>query len=164
MTSDEHNKYLSWTFLGNGLFQTFMLVFIYSMVLAYFLLVAPSGPSFSLTLMAIVFGVAFIINLALISPNFVAYFALKNRKPWARIASIVAGVLSAMNVPIGTAACAYSMWFFFGEEWKSVYPDTAGSAPNRHQLGYGGQKDWEGRYVRQDGEVVYQPSTPPDWR
>ena len=164
MTAEEHNKYISWTFLANGLFQAFMLVFMYSIVIAYFLLAAPSDPTFPLTFMSIVFGVAFMINIAFISPNFVAYYALRNRKPWARIASIVAGVLSAMNIPLGTAACAYAMWFFFGEEWKLVYPEVAGSGPDRQQLGYAGQQKWEGRYVREDGEVVYQPSTPPDWR
>jgi len=164
MTGEEHNKYLSWTFLANGLFQSSMLVLIYGLVIAYFALVLPNDPSFPAAFLAAVFGVAFFINFALISPNFLAYYALKNKKPWARIASIVAGVLSAMNVPIGTAACVYAMWFFFGDEWKPVYPGVAGGGQPSGHLSSAPQTNWTGQYVREDGQEVYRPANPPDWR
>jgi hypothetical protein len=163
MTPEEHNKYISWTFLANGLFQSSMLLLVFGFFILFFVFGLPPDEKFPGVFFAVFFSFILLINLAFISPNFIAYYALKNRKPWARIASIVAAVLGAMNMPIGTAACVYSLWFFFGEEWKSLYPETAGATPHLQQLG-NGQQNWEGRYVRQDGEVVYQPSNPPDWR
>src|SRR5687768_10980065 len=115
MTPDEHNKYISWTFLANGLFQSAVLLLVFMFVIMYLLIAMPTGPNFPAGFFIAIFGFAFLINLAFVSPNFIAYYALKNQKPWARIASIVAAVLGAMNVPIGTAACVYALWFFFGE-------------------------------------------------
>lgn len=160
MTPEEHNKYISWTFLGNGLFQSVMLLVVYGFLFAIFRNLPPDD-GFPIVFFTIFLSVMLLINLAMIAPNFVAYYAMKNRKPWARIATIVAAVLGGMNVPIGTAACVYSLWFFFGEEWKSAYPDAPGAVPK--QIANGGPEKWEGRYVRQDGEVVYRPTQPPDW-
>jgi hypothetical protein len=161
MTPEEHNKYISWTFLANGLFQGTLLLLMFGFIVAMLSGTQPPDDGFPIVFFSIFFGVMLVINLAMIAPNFVAYYALKNRRPWARIATIIAAVLSGMNVPIGTAACVYSLWFFFGEDWKSIYPHATGAAPD--QLTNGGPEKWEGRYVRQDGEVVYRPAQPPDW-
>jgi hypothetical protein len=162
MTPEEHNKYISWTFLANGLFQGSILLLVFGFLIAMFVAVPPED-GFPAFLFAGMFSVILLINLALISPNFIAYYGLKNRKSWARIASIVAAVLGAMNVPIGTAACVYSLWFFFGEDWKALYPEAPG-ARDRRQIASTSLPNWDGRYVREDGEVVYRPATPPDWR
>lgn len=163
MTSEEHNKYLSWTFLANGIFQAAMLALVFGFLILVFT-IGPPDDNFLGAFLAAIFAIVFVINLAFIWPNFVAYYALKNRKPWARIASIVAGVLSAMNVPIGTAACVYALWFFFGEEWKAVYPESSGNDLKRGSLPATPQTNWSGQYVREGGEVVYRPANPPDWR
>ena len=162
MTPEEHNKYISWMFLANGLFQGAILLLVFGFIIAMGAM-APPDDGFPAALFAVFFSVILLINLALISPNFIAYYGLKNRKPWARIASIVAAVLGSMNVPIGTAACVYALWFFFGDDWKALYPDAPG-AEDRKQIAGMGHSSWEGRYVREDGEVVYRPATPPDWR
>jgi len=140
-----------------------MLLLIFGMFIAYFLL-GPPDPNFPGGFFAVFFSVILLVNLAFITPNFVAYYALKNRKPWARVAGIVAAVLSAMNVPVGTAACVYALWFFFGEEWKAIYPETAGGGQPQRHLSAAPQTNWSGQYVREDGQEVYRPTTPPDWR
>jgi hypothetical protein len=162
MTPEEHNKYISWTFLANGLFQGAMLLLIFGFFILFFAFGGPPDDNFPVAFFAFFFSVVLLIHLALISPNFIAYYGLKNRKPWARVASIVAGVMGAMNVPIGTAACVYALWFFFGEDWKTLYPEAPGAAGMKQIEGT--HPDWEGRYVRENGEVVYRPTTPPDWR
>ncbi len=163
MTAEEHNKYISWTFLANGLLQASMLLLVFGFFILFFAFDGPPGDQFPGAFFAVFFSIILLVNLVFISPNFVAYYALKNRKPWARIASIVAAVMAAMNVPIGTAACVYALWFFFGEEWKSLYPETPGAAPSLKQIANGGPQNWEGHYVRENGEVVYRPANPPDW-
>ena len=162
MTPEEHNKYISWTFLANGLFQSSIVLLAYGLLFAFFVFFPPPGDDLPAAFFTAVFGLALLINLAFLSPNFVAYYALKNRKPWARVASIVAAFMSAMNFPIGTGACIYSLWFFFGEEWKKVYPENPAAA--QRYLPQTAESKWQGRYVREDGEVVYRESQPPDWR
>ena len=165
MTPEEHNKYISWTFLANGLFQAGMMLLIFGMIIAKFSIgPRPPDDGFPAAFFTVFFSIMMLVNLAFISPNFVAYYALKNRKPWARIATIIASVLSAMNVPVGTAACVYGLWFFFGEEWKALYPETPGANVPPKQIGLSGPAKWEGTYVRQGGEEVYRPSEPPNWR
>ncbi|MFL6468370.1 MAG: hypothetical protein ACJ72Z_10475 [Pyrinomonadaceae bacterium] len=164
MTPEEHNKYISWTFLANGLFQAAIVLLVLLFVVAILAGSRPPDDGFPAVFLVTFFVVFSFIHFVLISPNFIAYYALKNRKPWARIASIVAAVLSAMNVPIGTASCVYALWFFFGEEWKALYPETAGASIPSHQIADAGPAKWEGHFVRQDGEVVYQPAEPPNWR
>lgn len=164
MTPEEHNKYISWTFLANGLFQASMLLLVFGFLILFFAFGPPPDDNFPAAFFAAVFGFALLLNLAFISPNFVAYYALKNRKPWARIAAIVAAFLSAMNFPIGTGACVYALWFFFGEEWKALYPESPGSEVSQKHLPQTAESRWEGSYVREDGEVVYREKQPPDWR
>jgi hypothetical protein len=51
---------------------------------------------------------ALIVILAL--PGLVAGWSLLARKPWGRYLAIVVGILSLINVPIGTLVGAYTVW------------------------------------------------------
>ncbi len=164
MTNEEHNKYIAWAFLANGLFQSVMVLFIFAMMF-FWLSLAPGGGDVPPGLFAVIFGFAGIINLIFLSPNFVAAYALLKKKPWARIASIVAAALSAMNVPLGTLAAVYSLWFFCGDQWKSVYPEADGrplAEPLR--ITPAPETNWEGYTKEEEGAFVYRTPPPPDWR
>ena len=67
----------------------------------------------------------FIVQTVITSPSFIAAYALLKKKHWAKTASIVAAVVAGMSIPVGTAACVYSLWFFMGDNWKSIYPEKA---------------------------------------
>lgn len=164
MTNEEHNKYIAWAFLANGVFQSVMLAFV--LIFMYFWLrFAPGGDDFPVALFAVILGFAGIINLILLSPNFIACYALLKRKPWARIAGIVAAALSAMNVPLGTLAAVYSLWFFCGDQWKSVYPEVAGTGRvDPLQIAPAPETKWEGYTRDEEGAYVYRTPPPPDWR
>lgn len=165
MTSEEHNKYISWAFLANGLFQLLMLGFV--LVFMYFWLSFGPGDDrgFPPELLALILGFAGIINLIILAPNFVAAYAISTKKPWARIAGIVGAALAAMNVPIGTLAAVYSLWYFCGEQWKEVYPETAGKSGQRQ---FGGMispgSEREGSFDENEGAFVHRTPPPPDWR
>ena len=82
MTPEEHNKYISWTFLANGLFQGAMMLLIFGMIIAMFSIgPRPPDDGFPAAFFTVFFSIMMLVNLAFISPNFVAYYALKNRKP-----------------------------------------------------------------------------------
>ena len=169
MTDEEHNKYIAWAFLANGLFQLMMLVFIFVFLFFIFALEPPGrGDEFPAAFFAFTFGFAAIINLIFLSPDFIAAYGILKKKPWARIAGIIAAALSAMNVPLGTLAAVYSLWFFCGEQWKSVYPEVAAKGANGGgaltEGEYNPATNWEGYTRDEEGAFVHRTPPPPDWR
>lgn len=166
MTNSEHNKYLAFSFIGHGSFQLLITI----VMLALFGLIfsipdqpgqAPPPTDFFLVL----FGFIFLFQMLFVVPSFVAAYALLKRKSWARIASVVAGVIAAMNVPFGTLACVYSLWFFLGENWKEIYleeyPRSFGSL-----LGEAEECEarWTGYRTNEQGEIIFHSIPPPEWR
>lgn len=166
MTNEQHNRYIAYTFLGHGIFQLFMLLIIGAMFFFMFSFPGRSGdPDPPMEFFGLFFGFMILFQLAFTVPSFVASYALLRRKSWAKIASIIAGVLASMSVPVGTAACVYSLWFFLGDNWKSVYGGERGtSVPEPHQIAYGQESRWGGYQTDETGEVTYRPAEPPDWR
>jgi hypothetical protein len=165
MTDQEHNKYIAFTFLAHGAFQLLMMLFIGLMMLLMMSVgPAPGQPAPPMAFFGIFFVMMFVFQSVFTAPSFVAAYALFKRKPWARIASIVAGILAAVSVPVGTAACVYSMWFFLGERWKSVYPDLKVGAALGLDRGYGDPANVRSRDEANQREFSYQDREPPDWR
>ena len=161
MTNEEHNKYIALAFIAHGSFQLLMTIFMVAMFYFIFSVgTRPGEPGPPMEFFGFLFGIMFLVQMVFTTPSFVAAYGLLKRKSWARIASIVAGILSSMSVPIGTAACVYALWFFFGDQWKTVYPQ---SDFNQHQLSYG-ESQWDGQVMDEEGEVVFRHQDPPDWR
>jgi hypothetical protein len=166
MTAEEHNKYIAYTFIAHGVFQLLMLLLIGVMFYFIFSLPArPGDPGPPPAFFAIFFSIMFIIQGLFTAPSFLAAYAMLKKKSWARIASIIGAVLAGMHVPIGTAACVYSLWFFFGDNWKSVYPEQGNEvAHDPKQLVPADQWQWN---TPTADEFEFQPekqSGPPDWR
>src|SRR5438552_3025296 len=119
MTNEQHNNYLAYTFFGYAAVQLLMMIVMGLMFLVMFSIPGEPGPPPAF--LGFMFGVMFVFQLIFTAPSIVAGHALLKRKSWARIASIVAGILASTSIPVGTAACVYSLWFFMGENWRSVY-------------------------------------------
>jgi hypothetical protein len=165
MTDEQHNKYIAWAFLGHAAFQLLMLLLMIAMF-SMFLFIEPGNgqgpppPAF----FAIMVGFVSIFYLLFTLPSLIAGYGLLKRKSWARTASIVAAVLAAMNVPIGTAACVYSLWFFLGDNWKSVYPPQPTGNTHPQILTPGMEARWTGYQQDEQGEIIFRPVEPPEWR
>lgn len=162
MTDEEHNKYIALAFIGHGAVQILFLSLVF--VFLSFVLFDSPDENFPKGLVAGIFGTVGFVNLILLSPNFIAAYALIKRKPWARVMSIIASALAVMSVPTGTLAGVYALWFFVGDRWRSVYEpiglQNAGLSLNS------GTPDprWEGRFVNESGEEVFRQPEIPDWR
>lgn len=166
MTGEHHNKFIAAAFLVNGGFYLLMLGFMaLVMMLVFFAADSPSGPNSPDGFFIAIIGMVFVIHLLIAIPSFVAAYALLKKRSWARIAAIVASVLASMNVPIGTAACIYALWFFFGSEWESVY-----SKSNERQQDFlpplmsRDGATFDSSASRMKGEESYEFRQPPDWR
>lgn len=167
MTNDQHNKYVAYAFFAYAGFQVLILLMMAAMFsMMFFIPPTPGDPGPPKAFFAMMIGFMSIFYLAFTVPSVVAGYGVLKRKSWARIASIVAAVVSGMSVPFGTAACAYALWIFLGENWNEIYPASAPPKPaDPVQLNDVGDSRWSGSYqTDEDGQVVYSPVEPPDWR
>lgn len=161
MTNQEHNKYLGLSFLVHGGLQVLFMLLI-MVFFAFFFMVEPGRPGNEppLPFFLIIGGVFLLFQLAFAAPPLIAAYALLKRKPWARVAGIVAAVMAAMSFPIGTAVCVYALWFLLGEGGKEIYPQ--GGATARGSLPYAGEHvPWQEQTRRAEREHA---PPPPDWR
>lgn len=62
------------------------------------------------TVLTIVANVLIVLIFLLSIPGIIAGIGLFKRKEWARILTLIISVLDLVNVPIGTAVGAYSIW------------------------------------------------------
>lgn len=162
MTPQEHNKTLGICHLVYGGFHSLIMLAMALFFIFFASVMPPNGPPPAFFLLF--GGFFFIYSLIFTVPAFVAGYALLKHKPWARTASIVAAVLEAMNVPIGTAVCIYSFWFMFSEPGKQFYEQTAGQAGTPRALHDAPPQPawWREQPVRGTHEPA-RPQ-PPDWR
>jgi hypothetical protein len=168
MTNEEHNRNISWVFIGHAAFQGFLSVMMVMMMAFFFAMPFEPGrgaPPPPKAFFLVMFGFMFVFYMAFAIPSVIAAYGLRKKRRWARTAAIVAGVVGAMNVPVGTAACIYSLWFFLGENWKTVYPEVAGEdAKVVSQLPHDRETRWTGYQTDEQGEVIFHTVEPPDWR
>jgi hypothetical protein len=66
------------------------------------------------------FTVIAILFAALSIPSIIAGWGLSQRKSWARILTIILGVLALPHMPIGTALGIYAIIVMFNDETKTL--------------------------------------------
>lgn len=134
MTPEEHNRALGICHLVYGGLHT-LLMFAMALFMFAFLRMIPNEPHALPPQIFLIFGILFLFySLFFTLPSFVAGYAMLKRKSWARTASIIAAVLEAMNVPIGTAVCIYSFWFLFSDAGRAMYDNKAADARRPYSL------------------------------
>lgn len=126
MNKEQHNRYIGYAFLAHAGFQTFWTVLFAAFFVFFFssFPTPPGEPGPPVAFFGFFFAFMMIFQLVFTLPSAIAGYAVLKKKPWARIAAIIGAVMSAMNVPIGTAVCVYALWFFLGDEWKGIYEPT----------------------------------------
>jgi hypothetical protein len=169
MTNEDHNKTLGIMHLAYGALHGLMMLLI-GILFAVFIPVVGGGVGTN-NGMPIIIYVMFLAMLTLFGlfysvPSLVAGYALLKRKSWARLAAIIASVTAAMNVPLGTALCIYTLWFFFGEGAR-MHDKAALSSQPRRYLGEEASQpaDFFDRRTRKQGarEPVAERRMP-NWR
>ncbi len=108
--------------------------------------------------LAIIWAFVGVIYGVILTPSFIAGYALLKRKPWAKVAAIIAAVMSSMSAPIGAAVTVYTFWFLFTEPGKRLYDRPKVALPPQ-------SVDWQPAVSLSQREPHYvPPPTPPDWR
>jgi hypothetical protein len=166
VTNEEHNKYIAYAFFGHAGFQFLMLLFIAAMFgMVFFIPGNPGEPEPPKAFFAFIIAFMTVFQMMFIIPSVLAGYALLKRKSWARIASIIAGVVAAMSVPFGTAACVYALWFFLGDNWKEIYTDKAEQfRGSPREIAYGVVSQRTAYEEEETMKDAFDPYQPPDWR
>ena len=113
----KHIDYVSWAMLDWGCFQLFI-AFIMCALFVFFAgglgaFGASSGEDEMLIVGAIYLGIGLfvgVIALVFSIPTFAAFYGLRNRKPWGRIAAFVAAALALLNMPHGNLIGVYTFY------------------------------------------------------
>jgi len=161
MTPSGHNRTLGLLHLLYGVFCIGLIIvvtFLISGTIDAMAVTRAQGEAVPVATFAVLIVAGVFISLVLITPSFIAGYALLKRKQWARRIGIVAGVLAGLTFPFGTMLCVYTLWFLFGEKGKFLYHKAAYALPPepepRRRL----------KKLLRASEPYVPPTTPPDWR
>jgi len=173
MTPQDHNKMLGIMHLIYGGFfglMTILMAVIFGIVGAGIGAAAANDPNAPPPGFFIAIFTFIVVLYGLLSiPSIIAGYGMLKRKSWAKVAGVVASVLSAMSFPFGTALCVYTLWFLFGEgqNFHKGGGYDAPPAPDwRGSLRDGSAYDWETQRTQQSSRPreYAPPKQPPDWR
>jgi hypothetical protein len=162
MTPQEHNKYVGIANLAYGVLHILIMLMTGVIFAVMMAMMTANGGRFnglSPSFVGIVMVFAVVFNVLLAVPSFIAGYAFLKRKPWAKVAGIIAAVLSALRIPFGTIVSIYTFWFLFSEPGKILYDGRSQSLPPAPPVDWtdiGEQKRRENQYAA--------PASPPDWR
>ncbi len=162
MTPQEHNKYVGLAQLGYAGVQLLMMTLLMTAEGYMFESIysrsqemgGPPPPPF----LVLIFVFVGAFTVAMTIPSVVAGYALLKRRPWAKVAGILGGVIAATSFPIGTAVAVYTFWFLFSDVGKQVY------GVKNQELPPLPPKEWQpsGSDSAHEGWVTYTP--PPSGR
>jgi hypothetical protein len=160
MTATGHNKILGILHLAYGGLTVLLMSAISIFMLVIMGVIASNnntGEPIPVGMIALVMVFVVAINLLLITPSFLAGYALLKRKRWAKTMGIIAAMAAGLSFPLGTALCVYTLWFLFGESGRFLYHKAAYALPP-------GDTSWVRTASREPEREYVPPSAPPDWR
>lgn len=103
----QHITILGWLYVvGHAIFLVIG-AFVFLLLIGLAPVTREPEPMWILTLVGTTVG---LLMAALGLPGLLAGWSLLTRKPWARVLTIVVGILSLVNFPIGTAIGLYTLW------------------------------------------------------
>jgi hypothetical protein len=78
-----------------------------------FLAAADSGDAVAMPILGLIGTIGLLFFAVLALPGLLAGYGLLKQKKWGQILGIVVGILSLLNIPVGTAIGAYTVFVLF---------------------------------------------------
>lgn len=121
---ETHISLLGWIYMIGNMFLLVMggLSFFFFLGIGMF-----TGEMEAAGILAVIGITGLILFVALALPGVIAGYGLLKRKPWARVLTLVLGVLNLFSFPIGTAVGIYTLWILLQNDANDffVLPKTA---------------------------------------
>jgi hypothetical protein len=135
MTAKEHNKMVGIFLLAHGALYLLIMVvlaLVYGVIGGAMVAGARRDEEAFMggLFVAMVFLMLF-FGLLLSVPQLIGGWKMIKERPNARTWGIIGSIVAMLNMPLGTAAGIYGVWFLFGEEGKRFY---LGGAQQQQQM------------------------------
>ena len=104
---EQHVPILGWLYVVGNAFFLVVGAFVFLLLAGLAPVVDEPEARWALGLVGTTVG---LLIAALSVPGLLAGYGLLTRKPWARVLTIVVGILGLINFPIGTAIGIYTLW------------------------------------------------------
>jgi len=117
-TLDKHRVILGWCFIAVGAFGVLM------GLLALVTIAGGGWISQDPEAMRVtrIVGWAVAVFIAVFSlPGIIAGFGLLKRRYWGKVLALIIGLLNVANFPLGTALCAYAVWFWLQSDSEALF-------------------------------------------
>ncbi|MBN2029764.1 hypothetical protein JW824_05910 [bacterium] len=115
---EKHITLVAAIHIGFGILGMFVALIVFTAIVGGGIL---SGDSNAMAITSIVGTViAFFLSLKSI-PEIIGGIGLLKRKSWARIVVLIIGCLDLIEIPIGTAIGAYTIWVLLNEESVKLF-------------------------------------------
>jgi hypothetical protein len=117
-----HIKILAWLQIAYGLLSALgaMAVFGGTMIGAAYV-----GSFKESALVGLLGGFASVFLFAIAAFHLIAGWGLLRRMPWARIVTIILGLISLLKFPIGTALGIYTLWVLLSKDGAAQFGVTS---------------------------------------
>ena len=127
---DRHEKHvniLGWIYIVHGALLLIIAAFVFVVISGAGFFEGLSEGDLSTMAFAPLIGGFVGVFLALLAvPSFFAGTGLLNRRPWARILTLVLGFFKFFDFPIGTAIGIYSYWVLLQTDADYIFRDRFG--------------------------------------
>ncbi len=80
-----------------------------------------SGDTTAMGILSLIGTIAVIFMAVIAIPSIVAGIGLLHRREWGRILALVVGILSLIDIPIGTALGVYTIWVLMDDSVRPYF-------------------------------------------
>ena len=114
----QHVNILGWTYIVLGVFGILLAIVVAVLLVGIGLLSGDQTANNVLTIIAVIVGG---ISALLSFPGVIAGIGLLNTKPWARVLTIILGILNLPGFPVGTLLGVYSLYVMLDDETSTLF-------------------------------------------
>lgn len=114
----QHVNILGWTYIVLGALGILLAIVLAVFLVGIGILTGDQTANNILTIVAIVVGG---ISALLSVPGVIAGIGLLNTRPWARVLTIILGILNLPGFPVGTLLGVYSLYVMLDDETSTLF-------------------------------------------
>jgi hypothetical protein len=118
MTRQNHITLLGVLHIARGVFVFLVGIALFAVLTGVGII---SEDNTAMGVLGIIGMVILLLLVALAIPNIIAGIGVLLRREWGRIMALVVGIISLIDIPIGTAVGVYSIWVLMNDDTRMLF-------------------------------------------